>query len=114
MSKYSRDKGKRGERELAGELQHRLGGKVRRALGQERDGGSDIEAESTPLVDWAIQVKRAENFSLGRAWRQAETDAGNKRPVVAHRANGGGWSFYVKLDIDEFAMMVREKGGSFT
>ena len=111
MPKRSRDKGKAGERELAGLLQDRLGGTVRRALGQERDGGADLAVEGSPLSGWAVQVKRAESFSLGRAWRQAEADAGERQPVVAHRANGGSWAFYVRLTLDEFADHVRERGG---
>ena len=110
MGRSQRTKGQSGERELAGILQDRLGGTVRRALGQERDGGADIQSEGSPLSGWAIQVKRVEALSLGRAWRQAEADAGSRRPVVAHRANGGSWCFYVRLTADEFCQMVREIG----
>ena len=109
MAKRSRDKGKVGERELANLLVNELGGTVKRALGQERDGGSDLDCADYPLVDWAVQIKRVENLSLGRAWKQAVRDAGTRRPIVAHRSNGAPWTFYVALDLAEFCEFVRER-----
>ena len=66
----SRDKGKRGERELANLLQEYLGRDVTRNLVQSRDGGYDLNIEGI-----ALEVKRREELALREWWDQTVEQA---------------------------------------
>lgn len=97
MGKASRDKGKRGEREVAGLLRAR-GLSARR--GQQYNG-SDGSADVVGLPGWHIEVKRVEAFKLYDALAQAESDARKgETPVVFHRRNGKRW--VAVLDAGDF------------
>ena len=106
MGKLSRDKGQRGERELAGELRRLFGVNARR--GQQYCGGSDSPDVITDLPIHC-EVKRTERLSLYPAMRQACGDAGaDKVPIVFHRANHQEWLAIVRLNdlpglIDRFS-----------
>lgn len=92
MGAAQRTKGAAGERELANLLSDELGVPVKRMLGQERDGGSDIH-----LGDLRIQVKRCERMELAAWWKQTLADAGENMPVLAYRASRRPWMFRMLL-----------------
>lgn len=86
MGRMSRQKGKRGEREAAAELATVLGCTARRGVQYQGGPGSpDVVLEGLPIH---VEVKRTEKLSLWSAIEQAEADAGDKVPIVWHRANG--------------------------
>jgi Holliday junction resolvase len=94
MSKTSRNKGKRGERELA-HLLNDNGFPAKR--GQQFAGGSnspDVISEDFPFH---IECKRVERLDLYGAMTQAIGDAGDKPPCVAHRRNNSEWLFTCRL-----------------
>ena len=83
MGKPSRDKGKRGEREVASLLRS-YGYDAHR--GQQFHGGKE-SPDVVGLPGIHIEVKRTEAFRLWDALSQAKTDAGDKMPIVVHRKN---------------------------
>lgn len=93
----SRDKGKRGECEVARLLRaHGFDGH----RGQQFHGGKD-SPDVTGLPGAHIEVKRTERFSLYEALEQSEGDSGpDEIPLVFHRRNEKRWT--VVLDADEF------------
>ncbi|AVY95765.1 hypothetical protein DAI18_18235 [Microvirgula aerodenitrificans] len=102
--RMSRDKGARGERELAGLLAERLGISIQRRLGAARDGGHDID-----VPGWAVESKRTEVFAEAY-WRQAQQQAEvtGCRPVLFWRASRRPWVAYVDLhDVSPAAFPVR-------
>ena len=103
MGRSQRDKGKRGERELAALLRE-YGYDCRR--GQQYCGvNGDADVVGLPGIH--IEVKRAEKLSLYDALGQAARDAGpGKIPVVFHRRNNCGWVCI--LPIDDFMELYRE------
>lgn len=100
----SREKGKRGEREAAAELNRVLGWCSRR--GQQFCGGT----ESADLADIParihVEVKRVEKLNIQTAMVQAVRDAGDNVPIVVHRRNRGDWLVTVLLD--DLPRFVRE------
>lgn len=88
MSKMSRDKGKRGERELASKLRE-YGYDTRR--GQQYCGANG-DADVIGLPGIHIECKRTERLSLYDAMAQAKADARlGEMPVVMHRKNNSEW-----------------------
>lgn len=88
MGKASRDKGKRGERELASKLRE-YGFDARR--GVQYRGGSD-SPDVIGLDGVHIEVKRVERLSLYDALSQSKGEAGaGEMPVVMHRRNNCEW-----------------------
>ena len=84
----SRDKGCRGERELANKLKE-YGFDCRR--GQQYCGANG-DADVVGLDGVHIEVKRTERLSLYDALAQAKHDArGGEMPVVMHRKNHCEW-----------------------
>lgn len=96
MGKFSRNKGKVGERELARELARVLGVTARR--GVQFQGGPDSPDVVVDIPDLHIECKRTERFRLYDAVEQAVEDAGTKIPVVLHRANKKPWVAVIRLD----------------
>ena len=91
----SREKGARGERELADFLRQH-GVDARR--GQQFHGGADSPDVVTSLRDTHFECKRVEKGSLYDWLDQAKRDAGDKVPVVAHRRNHKEWVAILPLD----------------
>ena len=88
MGKKSRDKGKRGERELAGILRD-YGFDARR--GVQYCGGAD-SPDVMGLPGVHIEVKRTESLRLYDALAQSKADAAEEEmPVVIHRRNDCEW-----------------------
>lgn len=102
MSKASREKGKRGEREVAAVLTKILGRPIGRQLGQERDGGADIKTKL-----FAFQVKRCERLNLPAWIEQAVQEAGSTHiPVVAYRQNEKPWRYLVVCNLEALTDIV--------
>ena len=95
--RFSRNKGKRGERELATELARVLGIEARR--GVQFQGGPDSPDVMTSIPNVHFEGKRTERFRLYEALEQAVGDAGaEKIPVVCHRQNKKPWVVVLRLD----------------
>lgn len=89
MSVHSRNKGKRGELEVA-ELLRQHGFEARR--GQQFAGGTDSPDVVHSLPNFHIEVKRTETLSIYEAMMQAERDRkSTDRPIVFHRRSGKRW-----------------------
>src|SRR5690554_7777523 len=97
----ARNKGKRGEREVANLLNARLGFEAfKRNIMQSRQGGCDLDTE----LPVAIEVKRQQALQLGRWIKQAREQGRsiNKTPVLMYRRNNEDWSILVDMTVDEF------------
>ena len=94
--KMSRDKGARGERELAGILRGYGYDKSRRA---QQYCGSETSADVLGLPGIHTEVKRTEKISLYEAMDQAKRDTGNSGdyPAVFHRRNDHNWLVIMEL-----------------
>ena len=100
MGKASREKGKRGERELANLLKEK-GFKARR--GVQYQGGPD-SPDVTGLPGIHVECKRTERFDLEGAMQQARDDCDPfSLPAVFHRKNGKGW--VVVMDLDDWLLL---------
>ena len=89
LGRMQRDKGQRGEREIAENLSCALGIDIERKLGAARDGGHDLEAGG-----FAVECKRTERPSIGNGG----TNAGRMRRRPGYgpcwrgvRTVGTGW-----------------------
>ena len=89
MSRASRNKGIRGEREFIKALKAKLGDDlaIKRNLEQWSSGGYDIIG----LDDFAFEVKRCETLEISKWWKQTVAQAGNKNPVLAFRQSRKPW-----------------------
>ncbi len=96
MGLLSRNKGKRGEREAAAELQRLFNVDARR--GRQFQGGDESPDVVVDIPRLHFEVKRCENFRLYDALDQAIKDAGDNIPVVLHRQNRRPWVAIVRLD----------------
>ena len=103
MGKASRDKGKRGERELAGILRD-YGYDCRRG---QQFCGSNGDADVVGLPGIHIECKRVERLDLYGAVEQAKRDAKEEElPVVMHRRNNCEW--LVTMPLEDWMSMYRE------
>lgn len=94
--KMSREKGKRGERELANALRN-CGYAARRG---QQYSGSETSADVVGLPGIHIECKRVEQLHLYDALEQAARDTGESGdlPAVFHRRNGKPWVVAMKLE----------------
>ena len=95
MGKPSRDKGKRGERELAKELTRLFGIECRRGV-QYQGGPDSPDIAGMPGVHW--ECKHVQAFQLRRSLAQAVDECGEAIPVVAQRGNREEWVAVVRLE----------------
>ena len=102
MGKRSRDKGARGEREVAAIL--RAAGYDAHRGAQHKGGPESPDVDGLPGVH--IEVKRTERLSLYDALSQAKRDAGGKLPVVIHRRNESEW--VVIQPLEDWLELFRE------
>lgn len=103
MSKFSRDKGKRGEREIALVLREH-GFEARR--GQQYCGANG-DADVVGVPGLHIEVKRTEKFRMYEALDQARNDAReDELPVVFTRKNNCDWVACLRLD--DFMELFKE------
>jgi Holliday junction resolvase len=93
VSKASRDKGQRGEREVCKILERHLGTEFKRNLMQTAEGGHDVLG----LKGCAIEVKRCEKLSLEKWWKQTTVQAKevSSMPVLFYRRNNEEWTVAV-------------------
>lgn len=94
----SREKGARGELELAKYIRER-GVEARR--GKQFKGGTDSPDVVVDLPGIHIECKRVEEKAAGTIYdwlAQAIRDAGAKLPVVMHRRNRKDWVAILPLD----------------
>jgi len=103
MPKASRDKGARGERELARVLTELTEVEWRRGVSQSRFGGregADVECvELEAWNDWHLEVKRRKDYvDLHAAMAQACRDAQerDRSPVVVWRVDRRPWRVTVR------------------
>ncbi|MDR2761469.1 MAG: hypothetical protein LBB88_02575 [Planctomycetaceae bacterium] len=97
MGLFSKNKGKRGEREVAKELQRVLN--VRAGRGVQFKGGPESPDVLIDIPEIHIECKRVERFNLYESLEQASNDAGEtKIPLVLHRRNKKDWVAIVKLE----------------
>jgi Holliday junction resolvase len=107
VSRSQRDKGARGEREVAA---------VFRAAGFDCDrtpnsGGLRTKGDLVGSVPAHIEVKRQENLRLPLWLRQAADEAPSATvPVVAFRQNGGVW--YAALPLAELVALFARRASS--
>ena len=89
MSAMQRNKGKAGEREIAGLIRDLTGWDVQRRVRQ-HDGDSDLLG----VPGWSVEVKRhkaAAPADLRRWWAQAVAQAADLLPVLLYRVDRGEW-----------------------
>ena len=105
MGKFSRDKGKRGERELAGLFREHGYSDARRT--SQFCGQTGDAADVIGLPGIHVECKRVEKLNLYDAYDQARRDSEAKGngdlPVVFHRRNNTKWLVIMGLD-DWFAL----------
>lgn len=91
----SRQKGARGERELA-ELLRSYGYEARR--GQQYSGANG-DADVTGVDGFHIECKRVEQLNIYKAMEQSERDAREGEiPIVCHRKDRKGWLVTIRFD----------------
>lgn len=93
--KTSREKGKRGERELAKALSRLLGVDARRG---QQFSGSPESPDVVGVPGIHVECKRTEKFSLYDSLEQSIDDAGEDIPVVMHRRNRKDWVIVARLE----------------
>ena len=105
MAKMSRDKGQRGEREVAA-LMRTHGFEAER--GQQRSGSPDSPDVKHNIPGLYVEVKFCEQLSPRAALLQASRDAtgGNKIPVVFHRRRRKPW--IIIMDANDFLSLMNK------
>ena len=112
MGKSQREKGKRGERELANLLKDH-GYNCRRG---QQYCGTNGDADVVGLPGIHIECKRVERLNLEDAMTQAIDDTAAEKlpfgeeiyPAVFHRRNRGSW--LVTMRLDDWMNLYREWG----
>lgn len=95
MGKASRDKGKRGEREVA-QILREHGYDAHR--GQQYKGGAD-SPDVVGLPGFHIEVKRTEQARVYDFMEQAKAESAvDEIPIVIHRQNNKEWVVFMTLD----------------
>lgn len=100
----SRQKGAKGERELAGVLRSH-GFDARR--GQQYSGANG-DADVVGLPNIHIECKRVERLNIYDAIDQAKRDAKDDLPAVFHRKNNCEW--LVTMTLDDWMTIYKEGG----
>ena len=104
MGKMSREKGKRGEREVANILKEH-GYDAKRGVQYQ---GSPDSPDVVGLPGVHIEVKRVEAFNLYKALEQSKDDSGDgEMPVVVHRKNGKDW--VAVLSLEDFLKLYEKR-----
>lgn len=107
MGKTSKDKGKRGEREVANLLKD-YGFNGQRG---QQFCGKNGDADVIGLDGFHIEVKRTESFRLWDAWEQSNNDAREGEiPTIWHRKNGKEW--LVIMGAEDFLKLIGGKNES--
>lgn len=97
MGRMQRDKGARGERELARELIRVLGvqdGSIYRSVQHcGREGAGDVLG----VAGVHVESKRTESLSIYKAMEQSLEDCGKNIPIVCHKRNLQQWLLVCEL-----------------
>ena len=104
MGKLSRTKGQTAEREVCALLSTAFGRTITRKLGQERDGGHDIDCP--PFV---IEVKRRARIAKLYEWVDGVRGG---VPVVALRSDREDWLVIMRMS--DWAKMAPIAAGALT
>jgi hypothetical protein len=88
LGKLSKQKGKRGEREVAA-LFREQGFFARR--GVQFQGGINSPDVVTNIPGLHVEVKRSETFQLYKSLEQAKADGGARAATVFHRSSNRPW-----------------------
>lgn len=105
MSINSKNKGKKGELEVANYLKKKGLNARRTQQYSGTEGTSDIVCEEWP--DIHIEVKRNETLNIEKAMQQSINDSKeNEIPIVIHRKNREKWK--VTMTFDDFIDMQNE------
>ena len=100
----SRDKGARGERELANILRDKHGFHTRRG---QQFCGANGDADVVGIEGFHIECKRVEKLNIENALQQSIRDAREGEiPIVAHRKNREDWK--VTMSLDSFISIIRK------
>ena len=103
----SREKGKRGERELSSVLRS-YGYDCRRSV---QYCGANGDADVVGLPDIHIECNRVEHLNLYDAMSQSRSDATlDEYPVVMHRKNNSEW--LVTMALEDWIEIYREYQGA--
>lgn len=101
----SRNKGARGERELA-ELLRGYGYEARRG---QQFSGANGDADVVGLPGYHIECKRVERLNIDEAMAQSIRDARkNEIPIVCHRKDRKGWLITIRFE--DFMEVLNGKG----
>src|SRR4051812_15641975 len=95
MGKMSREKGKRGEREVFGLLSDLLGFVVKRNINARRG-----DCDSLEIPGWAPEVKRVESWTeayWAQTVDQAERLGQGRKPVLFYRGSRRPWVAMIDL-----------------
>ena len=107
MGKMSREKGKRGEREIAKILREYGYDQCRRG---EQFSGANGDADVVGLPGVHLEIKRVEKLNLYDAMAQSKHDAEasnlDEKPVVMHRRNNCQW--LVTMALNDWIELYRE------
>lgn len=107
MGRRERDKGARGERELAAVL---TAAGFPATRGRQHHGGADApDVRCDHLPGLHLESKRCERLSVYAALAQAAEDAGDRVPVVCHRRNGREWVAILRLE--DLLDLIKASGG---
>jgi|TARA_Y100000310_G_scaffold89792_2_gene86897 Holliday junction resolvase-like predicted endonuclease len=104
MGKFSREKGKRGERMFRDWLRDLGWTSAKRGVQYNGLGGADVVCKELDDV-MMFEVKNVERLSIPDACDQAVRDAKGKIAVVAHKRNNHPWRFY--LDEESFGKLLQ-------
>jgi Holliday junction resolvase len=103
LGKKQREKGKRGERELANKLKE-YGFNTRRG---QQFCGANGDADVVGLPNIHIECKRVEKLNIYNAISQAKADAKEEEmPAVFHRKNNCEW--LVTMPFEYFMQIYKE------
>lgn len=97
MTINSKQKGSRGEREVA-ELIRKHGFDARRSA--QYCGNTGDAADITSNLPYHIEVKHQERLEIDKWWEQATHDCGEKTPILVFRKNKQKWR--VVMDFEAF------------
>ena len=102
MGKFQKEKGKRGEREVASLLrEHGYDGRRTAQYAGVTGDSSDVVG----LPGYHIEVKRQERANIYEWYAQAQRDAGKDIAVVVFRRSGDRWK--ILMDFEEFLEAIK-------
>ena len=100
VSRAERDKGARGEREVAAVLRaHNLP-----AVRTPNSGGLQVRGDLTGVPGYHFEVKRQETARVSLWTRQAHAECGDAVPVVVWRQNASQW--FAILPLQDLAKLL--------